>query len=93
MPIDEDKINELVSKLSTEIGKQNAKALKIERVLVAFQSIQQRIRKVQNEDTGEVEDQKAPIIDPGTGRKITPVRRQEVYDACLADANAILGTS
>lgn len=91
MPIDESLNLSLQQKLSEEQSKLELRSLRIQRCLIAFQSIQQRKQRQQNEDTGEIEEKILPNIDPGTGRPITDARKQDVYDATVAEANKILG--
>jgi len=91
MPIDETLIKSLQLKLSEEQSKGELKNLKIQRCLIAFQSIQQRKQRIQNETTGEIEEKILVNIDPGTGRPITAARKQDVYDATVAETRKVLG--
>lgn len=90
MPIDENLIISLQQKLNDEFSKLEMKNLRIQRCLVAFQSIQQRKQRIQNETTGEVEEKIISNIDPGTGKPITTERKQDVYDATVVEAKKIL---
>ena len=91
MPIDEDLIISIIEKLNEKIQNLEFQKSKINRCYVSLGVIIQRKDRVQNENTGAIEEKLIPIIDPGTGKPITSERRQEVYDACMTEARNILG--
>ena len=90
MPIDEAEMTAMLLKLNNEAAKIRVKTLKIERVMMAFQSIMERKQNIQNETTGEISEKVLPIIDPGTGKPMKPTRKQEIYDANMIEAKKIL---
>lgn len=91
MPIDEDLIDSIIQKLNEEMQNLEFQKSKINRCYVSLGVIMQQKQRIQNENTGAIETKLLPIIDPGTGKLITSARRQDVYDACMAEARKILG--
>ena len=91
MPIDEDLITTMMQKLQDKAQDVEYQKAKIDRTFRALGGIRQIKEKIQNEDTGDIEEKILTIFDNGTGKPITTARRQEVYDACIAEAQKILG--
>lgn len=90
MPIDEDLIISMVEKLNEKMQNLDFQKEKINRCYVSLGVIMQQKQRIQNESNGAIETKLLPIIDPGTGKPITSARRQDVYDACMAEARKIL---
>ena len=91
MPIDEELITTLMQKLQEKSQDMEFEKAKVNRTFQALGGIRQIKERVQNEDTGDIEEKIQTIFDNGTGKPITAERRQEVYDACIAEAQKILG--
>ncbi len=78
MAVDNDVIKSKINALTNKINMCESELREMTQVSSELLSIQ------------EPEDPSNPIIDKGTGVQITESRRQEIYDANIARADALL---
>jgi hypothetical protein len=91
MPIVEQTIEDKIRELNIRMSSLNQQRREIHQIVETLQSIKQVETMEQLVEGSEVIEKQLSIpIDKGTGKKYSTARRQEVYDAQLIKADAIL---
>ena len=93
MPIDEELIGTKLSEIETRVRALNNEKVKLRdiiAVLIEIKEVEKEVLEVDENGNNTIRIEKTMPIDKSTGKKISVVRRQEVYDAIIEKSDTAL---